>query len=546
MRCEVPDMKWSRFRRLFGSDKDDKERQGEQPSSEAGVQVNDQLLRVGASKTEKIIGDVVFVHGLDGDQRTTWQPEANEDLFFPRMLGADLPSVAMWSVGYDVSSLAWKGHTMPLVDRAINILALLDANNFGGRPIVFVAHSLGGLLVKQMLRHAVSYGNTAWQRIAEQTKGVVFLSTPHAGSELGTWLQYMRLLLPTVSTQELEAHQPNLRDLNLWYRNAVTGGSLKVKNLVFYEKRLTHGLLVVNATSADPGIPGVIPIPIDADHIGICKPRLKSGTLYASIERFVAERVGGCIDQASNLEPGIQEYATGAKRNTSRPHNSRFHVIGFDLDGTLLRGYQYSWTLVWRHLDVSEAIWKEARRQYVTGKRTYADYKAWCHHDYLHMRERHLKRQDFAQITSTVFPTKNLEKALRALRTEGFVLALISGGIDAFVEEKVPNAKELFDYICINRLHYDDQGIISGIDATPFDFGGKAAALKAICEQHNVTLAQAVFVGEGNNDEDVANAVSSASGLSIAYPPHGEVIPAASRVEVEDDDLLKILDHVLN
>jgi HAD superfamily phosphoserine phosphatase-like hydrolase len=502
-------------------------------------------LRVAPSKTEKVIGDVVFVHGLDGDLRTTWQPEADDDLFFPLMLGTDLPRVAIWSVGYDVSSLAWKGNTMPLVDRAINILALLEANDIGGRPIVFIAHSLGGLLVKQMLRHAVSYGNRAWLRIAKQTKGVVFLSTPHAGSDLATWLQYMRLLLPTVSIQELEAHQPNLRDLNLWYRSAIAGGSLSVENLVFYEKWLTRGLLVVNATSADPGISGVIPIPIDADHISICKPRLKSGTLYASIKRFVEERAGGFIERVSTLEPGIQEYATGAKRIRQRPPNSKFHVIGFDLDGTLLRGYQYSWTLVWKHLGVSEAIWEEARRQYMTGKRTYEDYKAWCHHDYLHMRERGLKRQDFAQITSTVLPTKNLEKTLRALRTDGLVLALISGGIDAFVEEKIPNAKELFDYICINRLHYDDQGIISGIDATPFDFRGKATALKAICEQHNLTLAQAVFVGEGNNDEDVANAVASASGLSIAYPPHGEGVPAASREKVKDDDLQKILKHVL-
>ncbi len=113
--------------------------------------------------------------------------------------------------------------------------------------------------------------------------------------------------------------------------------------------------------------------------------------------------------------------------------------------------------------------------------------------------------------------------------------------IDAFVEEKIPNASELFDYICINRLRYDDQDIISAIEPTPFDFLGKAVALEMICKKHGATLPEAVFVGEGYNDESVARSV----GLSIAYPPHGEVIPAASRVEVEVDDLLKILPHVL-
>jgi hypothetical protein len=32
----------------------------------------------------------------------------------------------------------------------------------------------------------------------------------------------------------------------------------------------------------------------------------------------------------------------------------------------------------------------------------------------------------------------------------GVDLALISGGIDTFLKEKIPNAAELFDYICIN------------------------------------------------------------------------------------------------
>jgi phosphoserine phosphatase len=152
-----------------------------------------------------------------------------------------------------------------------------------------------------------------------------------------------------------------------------------------------------------------------------------------------------------------------------------------------------------------------------------------------------LRREAFAEITKSVTPTNNLSETLQTLRNDGFVLAIISGGIDAFVYEKIPDADELFDYICINRLRYDDQGVISGIEPTPFDFAGKAVALEMICKKHGATLDQAVFVGEGYNDESAA----FAAGLSIAYPPHGQVIPAASRVEVAEDDLSKILPHVL-
>lgn len=245
----------------------------------------DHLWNVSGPQVPSRMGDVVFLHGLDGNLRTTWQ--ADNGLSFPEMLAEDLPRFAIWSVGYDVSPSAWKGNTMPLVDRATNILAMLEANGFGKRPIIFITHSLGGLVVKQMLRHAVGYGKPAWNAIAQKTKGVVFISTPHAGSGLATWLSYMQFLLPSVTVQELKEHEPYLRDLNVWYRNAVNEGTPKIANVGFFEKRLTHGLSVVNATSADLGVPGEIPIPIDADHASICKPESKSVTLYKLVKRFV-------------------------------------------------------------------------------------------------------------------------------------------------------------------------------------------------------------------------------------------------------------------
>jgi phosphoserine phosphatase len=65
-------------------------------------------------------------------------------------------------------------------------------------------------------------------------------------------------------------------------------------------------------------------------------------------------------------------------------------------------------------------------------------------------------------------------------------------------------------------------------------------ALEAICTQHGCSLKEAVFIGEGFNDEDIVNK----AGLSIAYPPGETVIDAAS-MQVQEDDLSKILDYVL-
>jgi hypothetical protein len=233
--------------------------------------------------------DVVFVHGLDGDATTSWHPRNAPDKFWPAWLGADLPQVGVWSVDFDVAASAWKGTTMPLSDRAINVLDLLDLEGIGERPIVFVCHSLGGLLVKQMLRHGLDFGNDGYRKIATSTRGIVFLSTPHSGADIATWMTHLANVLPlriSVSVDELKSHDPRLRELNTWYRNTGTGS---ITNLVYCEKLSLNGILVVNETTADPGIKGVVPVPMDADHVTICKPDSRDHQIYRRVKKLVEE-----------------------------------------------------------------------------------------------------------------------------------------------------------------------------------------------------------------------------------------------------------------
>lgn len=242
--------------------------------------------------------DVIFVHGLDGDALSTWRAEGKQENFWPRWLGDDFPDVGVWSLGYAVSSSAWKGNSMPLADRATNTLDQLELDGIGHRPVIFICHSLGGLLVKQMLRHANDFGNPDYQRIADQTRGLVFLSTPHSGSNIANWIKHLGTLLrTTVSVDELEAHHPRLRELNTWFRNHPK--TLQIKILVYCEKRKLKGLLVVDESSADPGIPGVVPVPMDDDHTTICKPKDRTAQIYRRAKRLV-EEVAPCSSRIAD------------------------------------------------------------------------------------------------------------------------------------------------------------------------------------------------------------------------------------------------------
>ena len=242
-----------------------------------------EVLRVGGTENPNRLGDVVFVHGLNGDPRSTWTSPG--DAFWPDWIATEWPLLGIWSVGYEAAASGWLGSAMPLVDCATHVLDLLDAFELGEKPICFITHSMGGLLVKQMLRHAETLGPT-YHRIVESTRGVVFLSTPHSGSRLADFIGYLSLLANrTAATKDLEYGEAHLRELNIWYRNNIH--RLRLDSLIFYETLPTRGVVVVDAVSADAGLDGVIPVPIDADHLAVAKPASKTAQVYLQVNRFL-------------------------------------------------------------------------------------------------------------------------------------------------------------------------------------------------------------------------------------------------------------------
>src|SRR5262245_1145132 len=101
------------------------------------------------SGTEKVL-DVVFVHGLDGHYLETWRPRRwkNGDWFWPQWLADQNPNWGVWLLEYPVH-MRRPGSGRPL--RAIARQVLPDMARLGDLPIIFISHSLGGLLVVELL-----------------------------------------------------------------------------------------------------------------------------------------------------------------------------------------------------------------------------------------------------------------------------------------------------------------------------------------------------------------------------------------------------------
>ncbi len=226
----------------------------------------------------------------------------------------------------------------------------------------------------------------------------------------------------------------------------------------------------------------------------------------------------------------------------------RYKVVAFDLDGTLLRGssFAFSWELVWAELKFAKSVRRDLRATYRLQagggpENRLTAYRTWCEQAVSHFRARALTRTRLREMAVALTLTRNCRNALRALREAGMVTAVISGGIHTFLEDCFPDFRDFVDFAFVNELTFDEQGVVAGVRVTPFDFEGKADALDVVCRAAGCTRDETVFVGDQFNDE----AVMLSANLAIAYPPGDSVVEDSARVAIRDDDLEKILSHVL-
>lgn len=146
--------------------------------------------------------------------------------------------------------------------------------------LLFVTHSLGGLLAKQILRTADG-AEIQKRAVLQNARGIIFLATPHSGADLATFLnRFPQIFGATVSIENLRADDPHLRDLYEWYRTSAASAS--IHTLTYFEMREVAGLAIVRPMSANPGT-GSRPVPLDEDHLSIAKPRSRTAQIYCAL-----------------------------------------------------------------------------------------------------------------------------------------------------------------------------------------------------------------------------------------------------------------------
>ena len=225
---------------------------------------------------------------------------------------------------------------MDVFERARNVLELFAGHQLGQRPIVFVPHSLGGILTKLILRTSLQSDDQDWHQICDSTKLVIFLSTPHTAPALARVLDVVPLTSPQIKL--LSDDIGFLNDLNEHYR-AFANKRDDLATAVYYEKHLTKKLaVVVSREAADPGVSNTVPVALDKDHINICKPRDADDIVYLGIKRHVQK----VISTAKRAESAKRPFAVESDDYTERSNIDRRTLLEKLIEAGRQHEYDYA------------------------------------------------------------------------------------------------------------------------------------------------------------------------------------------------------------
>lgn len=258
--------------------------------------------------SQPIKADVLFIHGLMGAAFKTWRQHdsqraltesavVDEDRYttcWPKTwLAKDCPSLRIISVEYDTSLSDWRARCpmerKSIAFRSNELLSKLRAAGVGDRPMIWISHSMGGLLVKKMLLEASK--KPELNALINNTRGIIFYSVPHHGSRLAEYSVNIRyLLFPSLEVKELSKDSPALKTLQDDFLEFAKDKNFQVLNFVETQPTFIGSMIklhVVPVESADLGIGDLIPV--DVNHLNICKPKTKDAFLYQRTLQFICE-----------------------------------------------------------------------------------------------------------------------------------------------------------------------------------------------------------------------------------------------------------------
>ncbi|KAI4231434.1 MAG: hypothetical protein LQ349_005611 [Xanthoria aureola] len=217
---------------------------------------------------EDVRVDLVFVHGLSDDWQSTWNSDRHS--WSRDSLPNDIPHARIFTCGFNTQHGSHK-------DPSLSFSGLQDyekKRDHEKRPVVFLAHGLGGLLLEAFLQRCTPPLQTA-------TKGIVFFGTPNSIQRKDQRTRFTDAMARIGFTFEDEylSHLGSITEgFPAWLDNRPFAGRV----VCFYERLpVTDELMIVEEESAI--LPHCEARGLDANHMNMTKFSSVSDTNYQSV-----------------------------------------------------------------------------------------------------------------------------------------------------------------------------------------------------------------------------------------------------------------------
>ena len=186
-------------------------------------------------------------------------------VFWPRdLLPRVFPNSRIMTWGYDVTinHLISSSSKSSIYHHSETLLGDLASKRIDESeketPIIFIAHSLGGIIVKDALQLSAK-DNSYLKEIAAATTGVMFLGTPHHGSKAASLgklaFRIVQAFLQDPNTKILQGLEVNSEILERISRGfgQLLAAADRIRVHSFREELNTHGMMIVDSFSSTVG-----------------------------------------------------------------------------------------------------------------------------------------------------------------------------------------------------------------------------------------------------------------------------------------------------
>lgn len=263
---------------------------------------------------------IIFIHGVLGDSHKTWTVGTGKsgwpDIVFNEK---KLQPVDIFAVGYKSEPLAKASNIEEIAVRTLQ--SLKDEEIFKRYDnVVFVAHSMGGLITKRMLRMLQVDSPEDFHKV----KNVIFFSTPAQGADLAAMAKWLS------SNPQFENMKPS--DFNAFLQvldndwnsllHARTADMPFPRSYCAYETEPLGSVVVVPRSGSERGCDET-PVAFDRNHSTIVKPLsaddeihkyLRARILESLSPKIIPQRVtvklvkpdGSLIKMGDNVHSGDQ------------------------------------------------------------------------------------------------------------------------------------------------------------------------------------------------------------------------------------------------